>query len=1020
MVIGLLALVFARAAEAPDKIEFVRDVQPILVAHCYQCHGVVTQKAKMRWDRRDSILGRKEPVLVAGKASESQIIKLITTTDPEEIMPPKGKGEPLTAGEVAVLRAWIDQGAVWPDEAAVGPDPRMNHWSFKKPLRMPPPEVKHTGWARNEIDRFVLARLEAEGLAPSPEANRYALIRRASLDLTGLPPTLKQVDAFINDKSADAYEKLVDRLLQSPAYGERWAQVWLDLARYADSRGYANDSPRTIWRYRDWVIGAINSNMPFDQFTVEQLAGDLLPNPTRDQLLATAFHRNTLTNDEGGTDDEEFRVAAVVDRVNTTTQVFMGMTAGCAQCHDHKYDPISQEEYFKLFAIFNNTEDSDKSNESPVYLTPLPQFQKEAEKLEGEVAALDKQLTGPNAQVDAEQKRWERELRRAPRWYAIAPGEALSKEGATTAIQPDGSVLVSGAVPENDIYTVRAASPLRTITALRLEVLTDKSLPSEGPGRAENGNFVLSRLGVGVNLLDPEGGPPRTIPLKIALAFSDFSQKDFEIGSLIENADVKKRGWSIEGQTSKPHYGVFILDEPISNFDGATLTLTLEHQSERLRQTLGRFRISVTDDPDIFKKADAPPEVLAVLDVQSDKRTQQQNDQITKYFRSTLSAAMRPLNEKLAALRKELAPKLVETPVMRELAAEKRRKTNILLRGNYLEKGAEVSAGVPAVLPQLPKDLPANRLTFAKWLVGPENPLTARVIVNRYWEQLFGLGLVETSDDFGLRGATPSHPQLFDWLASELMRRQWDTKQLVRLMVTSATYRQSTRITPQLLERDPRNRLLARGPRFRSAAEVIRDEALAAAGLLSQKMYGPPVRPPQPKLGLKAAFGGSTDWQSSTGEDKYRRGLYTSWRRTTPYPSMVAFDAPNRNVCTLKRPRTNTPLQALVTMNDPVYVEAAQALARRMMIEGGDDTESRARYGFQLCLSRPPGTAEVRRLVGMFEEARSRYLANPKAAVPMATDPLGPLPKEVEPADAAAWTVVGNVLLNLDEMFSKR
>jgi hypothetical protein len=735
-------------------------------------------------------------------------------------MPPPSSTHQLKEAEKQLLRRWIEQGAEY-----------QRHWAFVPPQRPAVPEVRsQKSEVRNPIDAFVLARLEALGLKPSPEADRSTLARRVALDLTGLPPRLAEVDRFLNDPSPDAYEKYVDRVLHAPAFGERWAQVWLDLARYADSNGYATDNLRTIWKYRDWVIDALNANQPFDQFTVEQLAGDLLPGAMPEQVLATAFHRNTLTNDEGGTNDEEFRVAAVVDRVNTTMQVWMGLTMGCAQCHDHKYDPFSQEEYFRLFAIFNQTEDADRGDNSPLLTIASPEQQKQKARLEAEIAELDKRLNTSTPELEAAQQRWE--------------------------------------------------------------------------------------------------------------------------------AEVK---------------------------------------------------------PDMIG-----PKIKAILAVERGQRTPAQQAELARYYR-TIAPELKETRDRLAALRKQLpAVSGVTTPILRELPEARKRKTHLHIRGNFLSPGKEVTPGVPALFQRLPEDRPADRLALARWLVDPANPLTARVAVNRCWEQVFGVGLVETPEDYGIRGKLPAHPELLDWLATAFVESQWDVKHLLRLMVTSATYRQSSRVTPELLERDPDNRLFTRGPRFRSSAEVIRDQALFVGGLLSGKMHGPPVRPPCPKLGLTAAFGSGTDWETSAGEDKYRRGLYTQWRRTTPYPSMVTFDAPSRNVCAVARPRTNTPLQALVTLNDPVYIEAAQALARRMVKEGGASVEERVRYGFRLCLARSPSDKELGRLVELFQKSRDRYAANPKEALQLATEPLGPLPAGMEAPDLAAWTVVGNVLLNLDEMIVKR
>jgi hypothetical protein len=806
---------------AAHTVQFARDIQPILSGNCFACHGPdqKTLKAGLRLDNREmatKTLKSGARAIVPGDVKNSELVARIFATDSER-MPPKSSHKKLKEAEKQLLKRWIEEGAEY-----------QPHWAFIPPQRPAVPVTKTKGWARNPIDYFILARLEKEGLRPAPEADRYALARRAALDLTGLPPTVAAVDRFVNDPSPEAFEKYVDQLLASPAYGERWAQVWLDLARYADSNGYADDRPRTIWKYRDWVIDALNMNMPFDRFTIEQIAGDLLPKPTQAQLLATAFHRNTLTNDEGGTDDEEFRAAAVVDRVNTTMQVWMGLTMACAQCHDHKYDPISQEEYFRFYAILNQTEDSDKPDNRPVLATPTPEQEKQQAKLQAEIAKLEKKAAATD--LSEAQESWE------------------------------------------------------------------------------------------------------------------------------ETVNLEK----------------------------------------------------------------LPPPIRKLLAIDAEDRTEAQQAELAKYYRS-IAPELKGTRDRLAALQKQVAAiKPVTTPVMRELPEKQRRKTHIHIRGNFLNPGKEVTPGVPAIFPPLPKDRLADRLALARWLVDPANPLTARVAVNRYCEQVFGVGLVENSEDYGIRGKPPVHPKLLDWLATEYIALKWDTKKLLKLLVTSATYRQSSRVTPALVERDPDNRLLARGPRFRSAAEVIRDQALFVSGLLSPKMGGPPVRPPRPKLKLNAAFGGATDWETSPGEDKVRRALYTFWRRTTPYPSMVTFDAPGRNVCAVNRPRTNTPLQALVTLNDPVYVEAAQALARRLVREGGPTVADRARYGFRLCLARPPRPEELRRLTDLYERARAKYAASPKEAEQLATQPIGSLPSGMDAADLAAWTVVSNVLLNLDEMFAKR
>ncbi len=745
---------------AQQAVDFNRDVRPILSNNCFQCHGPdeKTRKAQLRLDTPEGAA----TVIVPGRPEASELLIRVTASpDDASLMPPAKTGKSLRERDIAILQQWIKDGAKY-----------APHWAYISPK---PPLIPKTQFRTvNPIDAFLFARLEQEGLKPQPEADRYTLARRVALDLTGLPPTLDEAEAFVRDTAADAYEKFVDRQLAKPSFGEHWARMWLDLARYADSAGYADDPPRTIWKYRDYVIESFNANKPFDQFTIEQLAGDLLPQPTTEQLVATAFHRNTLTNSEGGTSDEEFRNVAVVDRVNTTFTVWMGTSIGCAQCHTHKYDPITQKEYFEVFAFFNNTADADRPDESPTLpFWSLRDFLRKM-VLEQQIAALEAELRGKN------------------------------------------------------------------------------------------------------------------------------------------------------------------------------------------------------------------PEEL------------------------------KPQRDRWATLKKELAALKPATtvPIMKELTGPQRRKTRIQFRGNFLDVGEEVQEGVPAVFHPFPAGWPKNRLGFAQWLMSRDNPLTARVIANRFWEHIFGIGIVRTSEEFGIQGELPSHPELLDWLALDL-QRDWNVKRFLKQLVMSAAYRQSVHVTPAQYERDPDNRLVARGPRIRLTAEMIRDQALMAAGLLSPKMLGPSVRPFQPNLGVNAAFGSSIDWKMSDGEDRYRRGLYTQWRRSNPYPSMSTFDAPNRDTCVVRRNRTNTPLQALVLLNDPVYVEAAQALAQKARSSTQTPAEA-VTLIFRRCLIRPPADAEVQRLVKLFTDAHAAFQNDLNKAQQFAGK------ASRDPATDAALTLVASVVLNLDEMVLKR
>jgi hypothetical protein len=1144
------------AGDGATKVDFTRDIKPILSNVCYRCHGPDSAERKggtdgVRFDTADGLfadIAGHVPV-VPGNPAASEILKRVTTTDPDQIMPPNGHGKPLTPREVELLTAWIQQGAKF-----------SRHWSYIVPVRPELPVVKETAWVKNPIDRFILARLEREGLKPSVEADRYALIRRVSLDVTGLPPTMEDVNAFVNDTDPQAYEKLVDRILAKQAYGEHWGLLWLDLARYADSAGYADDPARKIWLFRDYVVKSFNANKPFDQFTIEQIAGDLLPTPTDDQLIATAFHRNTMTNNEGGTNDEEFRNVAVADRVTTTMAVWMGTTMTCSQCHNHKYDPITQEEFYRLFAFFNNTEDADRGDESPLHSIYTEEQKNQKEKLQAEVASLERTLKTETPELKAAQAKWDSAFPRTVAWLPLKPENAKSQAESAVTVADDGSIHVAAGA-KNDTYTIDLSGSTSSLRALRLEAIPDAKLPGNGPGHA-GGNFVVTKVSaivtppagssipgryIRVELpgdkylslaevqvfegsenvaikgeakqistdfggdaklaidgntngqyfeakstthtaagKDPwwevdlksdrkidriaiwnrtDGAGDRLANYRIAVlnekretiwqtgvtaspnpnaefsvdgqrtiefvtAVADYSQAGFEANNVLLNKDPKTKGWAIGGAIGQRHSLTLIAKQVVEIPQGATIKVMIEQGSNHALHTLGHFQFSATNDAHAEDWARTPANVLDALNVAPTDRMSTQQSLITQHYLS-LAPELAGSRQQLAAVQKSLNDQKPETvPVMKEMNAN-RRVTKLQHRGNFQDLGKEVTEGIPAAFSPLPAEAPTNRLTLAKWLVDPSNPLTARVIANRYWEQLFGIGIVSTSEEFGSQGDLPSHPELLDWLACELAglpnadatwktQAPWDTKAFLKTVVMSAAYRQSSKVSEELQQRDPDNRLMARGPRFRMSAETLRDQALAVSGLLSSKMYGPPVKPPQPNLGLSAAFGSSTDWQTSAGEDKYRRGLYTTWRRSNPYPSMATFDAPNREVCTVRRVRTNTPLQALVTLNDPVYIEAAQALARRVVKEGGSTNADRARYGFQLVLARPPHENELARMVNLFDRSLSRFNSSAEDAMRMATEPLGPVEKDANVAELAAWTVVGNVLLNLDETMMKR
>ena len=1147
-ILGLLTATVALGptnGPAAGKIDFNRDIRPILSNNCYACHGPDEdeRKAKLRLDTQGGAmkdLGGYAAV-TPGKPDVSELIKRVITADEDDLMPPAGKGKRLSGREVQLLKDWIAQGA----DFAV-------HWSYAAVERAEIPASK-SKWLRNVVDNFVLRKLGERGLQPSAEADRWTLARRAAVDLIGLPPTVAELKGFVNDPEPKAFERYVDRLLAKDAFGEHWSRMWLDLARYADSAGYPSDPGRTIWTYRDWVIRAFNDNMPFDQFTVEQIAGDLLPKPTDSQLIATAFHRNTMTQNEGGTSDEEFRNAAIIDRVNTTMEVWMGTSMACAQCHTHKYDPITQHEYFSLFAVLNNTADADKKDESPLHSFYLPDQRKEQKKLQTEVARLQKKFGPKTEEWLGHLSYLQKEFTAGMKWDSPKPISARAQKGTKLEIRPDRSIVSSGP-KDKDTFIVEVPLTGKKLTGIRLEALTDQSLPNKkGPGWAR-GNFVVSRVtaqivrpasaphkgrfirvelpgskpflhlaevqvfGGGMNLalkgkatqsgdyadavasraidgntdgdykkgsvahsagkgpidwwevdlqtdqlierivlwnrtdgstairlknytvklLDANRtvvwaqtekdsfpkdkafaiGGPTTIEFRGAVA--DYSQGGFDPGSVTSTGSSKERGWAVGGQLGRFHDLTLLPKGDLKIPTGAKLRVILRHNDATKQALLGRFRVQVSADP----KADQwrlQPQF--VLNASGKKISHLSPDIVTKvverYIQTQSPNDKTERNSWIVSRKKLAAIKPMTVPVMLELAGEKRRKTRVQIRGNWQSLGDEVTADIPSAFHPLPEGAPKNRLSLAQWLIARDNPLTARVAVNRFWENLFGTGLVRTSEEFGAQGELPSHPALLDWLSAEFMDSGWDVKKLLRQIATSAAYRQSSKVTRDMLEADPANRLFTRGPRFRATGEMLRDQALFVGGLLQPKLFGPPVRPVRPKLGVNTAFGKSNDWEASKGEDRHRRSVYTETRRNSPYPSFAIFGAPNREVCTIRRSRSNTPLQAFVTMNDPAHVEAAQALGRRAVEEGGTTDASRLEFLFLTCVSRKPSSIESQRLLRLLATVRKSYEADKAFAMKMATEPLGPHagPDYSEPA---SWSAIANVILNLDEMIMRR
>ncbi len=1163
-------------ATPPD---FSREVRPILSSHCFKCHGqdAGSRKGNLRLDSREAALREGKSgatAVVPGNAAASELVKRLLTTDEDEVMPPPSAKHPLTAAQKDILQRWVAAGA-----------PYVEHWAFAAPQPTTPPTVQQTAWPQGSIDQFVLARLEKEGLSPSPEADRATLLRRVSLDLIGLPPTVEEAEAFINDASPAAYEALVDRLLASPRYGERWARRWLDLARYADTNGYEKDRPRSMWPWRDWVIRALNADMPYDQFTIAQLAGDMLPQATEDHLVATGFHRNTMLNEEGGIDPLEFRYHAMTDRVATTGSTWLGLTVGCAQCHTHKYDPIQHTEYFGMMAFLNNTEE-------PSHFLTQAETPEQQQKRLAEANELEAHLG----------EHWPVPTQDTP-WQVLLVKSAATAHGSTAAVQPDGSVLLSGKNPEKESLTLTIETPETNIDHLRLEALTHESLPSKGPGRTPHGNFVLTEVHIHAQPLTGDSPP---VPIAIAVAESATQQTGFPVAHAIDGDEGT--GWAVhaEGQPlNTDKAAVFRFAKAWQSPSGTRLTVRLSQH--HAKHTLGRVRLSLpqkaqpsgqkrspaelreaareqafaawlqasrskasvwhTPQPTSMKTnmphlvwqregtiravgdftkedhyeiryAEVPAGTTALrlealphedlpaagpgmayyegtrgsffitnfsvhqgeakwpiakaqaLDADaalmldenlqsgwgSDKPGQRSSavfsfakpwpggplvlkfqsgrhyaaslahfrlsftsrpdaatplavDAATEQLLATLPDGQVPKSadsglrlafyrqapelsgpvQRIAKLRQ--SPRGQETLVMRERPSEFPRKTFLHHRGEYLQPEAEVHAVVPAFLPQLPADAPKNRLSFAQWIVSPENPLTARVAVNRAWAGFFGQGLVRTLGDFGFQGEMPSHPELLDWLALDFIRQGWSMKKLHRSIVLSATYRQSSHISPALQEKDPQNRLLARGPRFRVEAEMVRDITLRASGLLSDKMYGPPVKPPQPASVTEAAYGGG-GWAVSTGEDRYRRALYTFMKRSAPFAATNTFDAPTGEACIPRRDLSNTPLQSLTLLNDEAFVETAQALGSKALAVPGDDA-ARLDHLFRRCLTRSPRESERRLLLDLLTETRKRIASQELQATDISPHGEGPAPER------AAWTVIARTLLNLDETITK-
>jgi hypothetical protein len=1035
-IFALLAAFAGGRGESPESVRFGRDILPILSENCFKCHGPdeKARKAKLRLDVREGAMKVIEP----GKSDESEMIRRIFSSDPQEKMPPPKSNRTLNAEQKDLIKGWIDQGARW-----------GKHWAYETPSRPALPKVKNSAWPRNGIDFFILSRLEKEGLTPSPHASKETLIRRVSLDLTGLPPTLKEIDNFLADHSPEAYEKVVDRLLASPHYGERIAMDWLDDARYADTNGYQNDFARTMWPWRDWVIDAMNRNMPFDQFVTEQIAGDLLPNATLQQKIASGFNRNNRTVTEAGSIDDEWRVENNVDRVETTTTVFLGLTMGCARCHDHKYDPISQREFYQFFAYFNSINEQgvyteQRGNVPPLVTVPAPENKKRLHEFDAAIAAADKAVLDQEKLLEEKQRQWEQEQRTKPK----------SPDDFVLHLPFDGNLQMATSKKETLKATYRGkGEPVWTDSPFR------KSLRLDGQENSflEAGQAIQldrnERFSYGA-WIKPEGNGAVLSKMDDAASYRGFDlllvdgRAEVHLVHSWPNNAIKVSTKPILSQLSWNH--VFVTYDGSSQAAGLKIYINGEVaktdvNENRLTDTvvtsqplrIGKRSTAFSlkgelADVRFYRRTLSPEEVKSLalqptfdlLLLGPGKRTQVEEQFLTQSYRERYATDWKEAKRKVDQLRKEKAAyeKTIPTVmVMEELP--KTRDTFVLKRGRYdmPDKNQKVQPGTPACLTTMRSDSPANRLGLAHWLVDPENPLTARVAVNRYWQRYFGAGLVKTSENFGLQSEPPSHPDLLDWLATEFVRTGWNVKEMQKLIVMSATYRQSSRETPELLQKDPDNRLLARGPRFRLPAELVRDNALAIAGLLTDKVGGSSIKPYQPAGLWEELAGGAGEgpYVQDKGPNLYRRSLYIYRKRTVPHPELATMDAGSREICQVKRARTNTPLQALALMNDVTYVEAARRLAQLMLSEGGATTKDRIDFAFRRAVARRPTSSELQVLERGLERYRKAFGADPESAKRFIGHGDSPVDDKKDPVELAAYAATAEVILNLDETITK-
>jgi len=994
----------AVALAADDEIQFSRDIRPLLSETCFHCHGPDdnTREADLELSTKNGLFGKgaEHAIIVPGKPMESELYRRLVTTDADTAMPPVDSGKSLTKQQIDLIRKWIERGAKW-----------QGHWAYITPKRPVVPTVKKTPFVKNDIDRFILAKLNEKILKPSKSTDRAALIRRLSFDLTGLPPKRPDVIAFVKDKSPAAYENLVDRLLGQQEFGERMAMYWLDLARYADTNGIHGDNHRDVYLYRDYVISAFNNNKPFNQFTIEQLAGDLLEGNLMQNRIASGYNRMLMTTREGGAQAKEYLAKYASDRVRNTASAWLGSTMMCSECHNHKYDPFTMKDYYSFAAFFADLQETPVGKQQPIKI-PKPAETAKIAELDKQIAPLKKTLATQTPELDIELARWETDLKnRKLEWTTIKPLEVKSKGGMEFQIAEDGSILAVGKTkPATDVYTVTLQTDQAAVTGIRLEVLPHDSLPSKGPGLAENGNLVLNKFVV------TRAGKP----VVLSIATATHSQTSYVIASAIDGKP--NTGWAIIPNIGKETSAVF---ETKADIPAGKLTIKL-HQNHGGTHNIGHFRISVSETARPIRakgELGLPKNINDILAIESEKRTAPQKKLLADHFR-TIAKSLKPTRDKLGGLEKQKKQTNDGMETMLVSTAIKPRAMRILPRGNWLdESGETTSPAVPSFLPQILGDSNKkdrlSRLDLANWMVAKDNPLTSRVFVNRLWKLFFGQGIVKSVDDFGAQGTLPTHPKLLDWLAVEFVENGWNVKDMIRLMVTSGAYRQSSFVSPELREQDPFNQWLARQGRFRLDAEMVRDNALAVSGLLVKKVGGRSVKPYQPAGYWKHLNFPKRVYKHDSGDNQYRRGLYAYWCRTFLHPSLRAFDAPTREECSVERPRSNTPLQALVLLNDPTYVEASRVFAERILNEAGKQSSQKIQFVYQQILGRNVRPEEVEILTALHRQHREHYAKEKQAVDEILTVGEKPVAKDIDRVELAAWTSIARVMFNLHETITR-